>query len=134
MALSNFYELSKYDPTQVSYLNEQCILVDEHDNVLGPISKYDAHRDQGNLHRAFSVFLFNEKGELLLQKRSASKLTFPLLKTNSCCSHPHYIPLEIDQNIGIKLAARRKLYHELGLDLNTVSFSLSLTFFLLVFK
>lgn len=112
---------AKYDPTQVGYLREPCILVDDDDKILGPISKHDAHWKQGSLHRAFSVFLFNERDELLLQQRSSFKITFPLLKTNSCCSHPQYVPNEMDHPVqGTKVAAMRKLKHELGLDPSTV--------------
>ena len=104
-------------------MNEQCIHIDDGDNILGPVSKYDAHHGDGLLHRAFSVFLFNEKSELLLQQRSSFKITFPLLKTNACCSHPLYMPSEMDHPIqGTKIAAMRKLQHELGLDPSTVRF------------
>lgn len=70
------------------------------------------------MHRAFSIFLFNSKKELLLQKRCNSKLTFPNLWTNTCCSHPHFNELEMDNTndfIGIKRAGCRKLEHELGI-------------------
>lgn len=61
---------------------DNCILVDEHDKVIGNANKYDCHKftkaqPKGLLHRAFSVFLFNEEGKLLLQQRAASKITFP---------------------------------------------------------
>lgn len=67
------------------------------------------------------MFLFNSKKELLIQKRSSTKITFPNCWTNSCCSHPHYNDLELDTDLGIRRAAQRKLNHELGikeLDLN----------------
>lgn len=70
------------------------------------------------LHRAFSVFIFNPEKKLLLQKRAASKITFPNLWTNSCCSHPLYNDQESDQSkefIGVRRAARRKVEHELGI-------------------
>ena len=70
------------------------------------------------LHRAFSVFLFNAKGELLLQQRSDEKITFPGMFTNTCCSHPlmKADELEIgDCHIGVRRAAQRKLGHELGI-------------------
>ncbi|XP_058102514.1 isopentenyl-diphosphate Delta-isomerase I isoform X1 [Magnolia sinica] len=69
------------------------------------------------LHRAFSVFLFNSKNELLLQQRSATKVTFPKVWTNTCCSHPLYRDSElIDENfLGVKNAAQRKLFDELGI-------------------
>ncbi|KAG0420515.1 hypothetical protein HPB47_003452 [Ixodes persulcatus] len=73
--------LDSFDPTQVQLLEEQCILVDEQDRVLGSGSKKDCHLmtniNKGLLHRAFSVFLFNSKDELLLQQRSDAKITFP---------------------------------------------------------
>ena len=53
--------------------------------------------EKGMLHRAFSVFLFNEEGKLLLQQRAASKITYPLYFTNTCCSHPLYTPLELEE-------------------------------------
>lgn len=70
------------------------------------------------LHRAFSIFLFNSKKELLLQKRSHSKLTFPNVWSNSCCSHPHFNSFEMDTEnefIGIKRAGLRKIEQELGI-------------------
>lgn len=72
---------------------DQCITVDEKDCILGSGSKYDVHRfhaqqPQGILHRAFSVFLFDSQNRLLLQQRAASKITFPNVWTNTCCSHP----------------------------------------------
>ena len=70
------------------------------------------------LHRAFSVFLFNSKGELLLQQRADEKITFPGMFTNTCCSHPlmKADELEIgDCYIGVRRAAQRKLGHELGI-------------------
>ena len=76
------------------------------------------------LHRAFSVFLFDKDNKLLLQQRAASKITFPSLWTNTCCSHPlyGYEPTEVDNDAdtasgavpGAKRAAIRKLQHELG--------------------
>ncbi|CAH2072612.1 unnamed protein product [Thlaspi arvense] len=69
------------------------------------------------LHRAFSVFLFNSKYELLLQQRSKTKVTFPLVWTNTCCSHPLYRESElIEENVlGVRNAAQRKLLDELGI-------------------
>jgi isopentenyl-diphosphate delta-isomerase len=110
-----------YDSIQVDLLKENCILVDENDNILGSGSKLDCHRrenlDRGMLHRAFSVFLFNEKGELLLQQRSMQKITFPGLFTNTCCSHPLFVPEEICGVLGIKRASQRRLIQELGLHI-----------------
>nr|AMB19715.1 isopentenyl diphosphate isomerase 2 [Taraxacum kok-saghyz] len=103
-------------------LEDECILVDENDKVVGHDTKYNCHLmekiEKGNmLHRAFSVFLFNSKYELLLQQRSATKVTFPLVWTNTCCSHPLYRDTElIDENaLGVRNAAQRKLRDELGI-------------------
>lgn len=88
---------------------EHVILVDEHDRPLGTMEKLEAHR-KGELHRAFSVLLFNSRGELLIQKRSQSKYHSGGLWTNTCCSHP--LPEE-----QISAAAKRKLMQEMGIDL-----------------
>jgi farnesyl-diphosphate farnesyltransferase len=109
---------------------DECLVVDDQDQLVGTENKYNCHRftpeqPRGKLHRAFSVFLFDEAGRLLLQQRAASKITFPKVWTNSCCSHPlsGFSPSEIDtpQDVasgtvqGIKRAAIRKLEHELGI-------------------
>ncbi len=88
---------------------EHVILVDEADNETGTMEKMEAHR-KGVLHRAFSILLFNSKGELLLQKRSSKKYHSGGLWTNTCCSHPN--PGE-----SIAKAANRKLKQEMGIDL-----------------
>ncbi|PIC40430.1 hypothetical protein B9Z55_011775 [Caenorhabditis nigoni] len=109
-------ELAAYDAQQVEYMREACISVDENDEIIGAISKRDAHSSQQlTLHRAFSVFSFTKDNKLLMQKRSAEKITFPNLWTNTCCSHPLHTPLEMDGAIGAKRAAIRKLEHELGI-------------------
>ncbi|MBX2966013.1 MAG: isopentenyl-diphosphate Delta-isomerase [Cyclobacteriaceae bacterium] len=87
---------------------EKVILVDEHDNELGTLEKMEAHR-KGVLHRAFSVMLFNSKGELLIQKRSGNKYHSAGLWTNTCCSHPR--PGE-----QMEKAAQRRLKEEMGID------------------
>ncbi|WJZ85896.1 hypothetical protein VitviT2T_005407 [Vitis vinifera] len=101
---------------------DECILVDENDRIVGHDTKYNCHlmekiESENLLHRAFSVFLFNSKFELLLQQRSATKVTFPLVWTNTCCSHPLYRESElIDENaLGVRNAAQRKLLDELGI-------------------
>ncbi len=63
------------------------ILVNEQDEPIGKMEKIEVHQ-KGLLHRAFSIFIFNEKGEMLLQKRAAGKYHSPGLWTNACCSHP----------------------------------------------
>ena len=103
-------------------MEEQCILVDQNDRVVGHNSKKMCHSISqdgtvGILHRAFSVFLFNSSGKLLLQQRSPAKITFPCYFTNTCCSHPLYLPeeLEEEKQLGVRSAAQRKLLHELGI-------------------
>jgi len=68
--------------------SESLILVDEADREVGHLDKAQCHQGQGVLHRAFSLLIFNDAGELLLQQRSASKRLWPLFWSNSCCSHP----------------------------------------------
>jgi isopentenyl-diphosphate delta-isomerase len=87
---------------------EQVILVDELDQQTGTIEKIEAHR-KALLHRAFSIFIFNPKGEMLLQQRSKAKYHSPGLWTNSCCSHPR--PGE-----SVEAAARRRLKEEMGFE------------------
>ena len=65
----------------------QVILVDQQDNPTGSCEKLEAHQ-KGLLHRAFSVFIFNKKGEMLLQQRAINKYHSGGLWTNACCSHP----------------------------------------------
>jgi isopentenyl-diphosphate Delta-isomerase len=72
----------------------------------------------GMLHRAFSVFLFTPDGKLILQQRAGTKITFPFIWANTCCSHPLSVGSEMieEDALGVKNAARRKLEHELGID------------------
>jgi isopentenyl-diphosphate Delta-isomerase len=72
----------------VSSEREQLILVDANDREIGSLDKAACHDDAGVLHRAFSLFIFDSRGELLLQQRSADKRLWPLYWSNSCCSHP----------------------------------------------
>lgn len=117
--------LTKHDKTQVSLLQEKCILVDENDCVIGSESKKNCHLlnniDKGMLHRAFSIFLFDEKNRLLLQQRSDFKITYPSMWTNTCCSHPLYCDEELDNETGIKSAARRRLLYEFGINVNDIN-------------
>ena len=85
---------------------QHVILVNEHDEPIGTMEKLEAHR-KSILHRAFSVFIFNEKGEMLLQQRALGKYHSPGLWTNACCSHPS--PGESTPD-----AASRRLREELG--------------------
>lgn len=86
---------------------EKVILVDEQDNEIGTMEKMEAH-EKALLHRAFSVFLFNEKGEMLLQKRASEKYHSGGLWTNTCCSHPRPNETSLD-------AAKRRLEEEMGI-------------------
>lgn len=88
---------------------ENVILVDEQDNAIGVMDKMEAHQ-KGILHRAFSIIIFNSKGEMLIQKRANSKYHSGGLWTNACCSHP--LPEET-----MKEATRRRLNYEMGIDL-----------------
>jgi isopentenyl-diphosphate Delta-isomerase len=92
----------------VSSESEELILVDRDDNVLGYDTKARVHDGDGILHRAFSIFLFNTHGELLLQQRSAKKRLWPLFWSNTCCSHPR-------RGEDLEAATQRRLREELGL-------------------
>ena len=85
---------------------EEVVLVDEQDKPVGVMEKMQAHRE-GKLHRAFSVFIFNDKGEMLLQQRAFNKYHSAGLWTNACCSHPK-------PNETTETAAARRLNEELG--------------------
>ena len=87
---------------------ESLILVDEADREVGFLSKERCHEGRGVLHRAFSLLIFNDRGELLLQRRSAAKRLWPHYWSNSCCSHPR-------QAETMEAAVHRRLYQELGL-------------------
>lgn len=84
------------------------VLVDKNDKQVGVEEKITAHR-KGLLHRAFSIFIFDSKGRLLIQKRSASKYHSSNLWSNTCCSHPR--PGE-----STEIAARRRLQEEMGIN------------------
>ena len=86
---------------------EKVILVDKNDNQVGLMPKLEAHK-KGVLHRAFSIFIFNSKYELLLQKRASSKYHSGGLWTNTCCSHPREGEDTLD-------AANRRLDEEMGI-------------------
>ena len=86
---------------------EYVVLVDESDNEIGQMEKQAAHIEP-HLHRAFSIFLFNSKGELLMQQRALSKYHSPGLWTNTCCSHPRASETTAE-------AASRRLMEEMGM-------------------
>ncbi len=91
-------------------MEELLILVDKNDNQIGTMLKMEAH-EKGVLHRAFSVFIFNKKGELMLQQRAAHKYHSPMLWTNTCCSHQR----DGENNIQ---AGERRLQEEMGFTTN----------------
>ncbi|KAJ9298291.1 hypothetical protein DTO271G3_3896 [Paecilomyces variotii] len=122
-------ELEGYDEEQIRLMDEVCIVLDENDKPIGSATKKTCHLmtniNQGLLHRAFSVFLFDSQNRLLLQQRATEKITFPDMWTNTCCSHPLGIPgetgAELDAAIlGVKRAAQRKLNQELGIKAEQV--------------
>jgi len=87
---------------------DSLILVDEADREVGHLSKLQCHDGRGVLHRAFSLLIFNDQGELLLQQRAATKRLWPLYWSNSCCSHPRRAE-------SMETAIHRRLHEELGL-------------------
>ncbi|MGH0136693.1 UNVERIFIED_CONTAM: hypothetical protein FKN15_066566 [Acipenser sinensis] len=114
------------DEKQVQLLSEMCILIDENDGKIGADTKKNCHLnsniDEGLLHRAFSVFLFNNEDKLLIQQRSDAKITFPGCFTNTCCSHPLHTPQEMEEQdaAGVRKAAQRRLKAELGIPVEQV--------------
>lgn len=87
---------------------DQLILVDEADREIGQLDKAACHAGAGRLHRAFSLFIFNDEDQLLLQQRGAAKQLWPLYWSNSCCSHPRH-------GESMASAIHRRLMEELGL-------------------
>jgi isopentenyl-diphosphate delta-isomerase len=88
--------------------DEMVVLVNEANEPLGLAPKSAVHTNETPLHRGFSAFIFDTEGKLLLQQRSASKVTWPLVWSNSVCGHPA-------EDESAEEAARRRLAHELGL-------------------
>lgn len=86
---------------------EDLILVDENDDEIGHLSKAECHDGDGILHRAFSLFLFDANGRLLLQQRAGSKRLWPGFWSNSCCSHPR-------RGESMRTATERRLGDELN--------------------
>ena len=94
---------------QVSFDDEPLILVDEQDLPIGHTDKWSCHQGEGQLHRAFSAFVFDDQGRLLLQQRSDQKLLWPGIWSNSCCSHPR-------KGETLAYATQRRLREELGFE------------------
>lgn len=99
----------EHSSSVVSFEDESLILVDSNDQPVGHASKEEAHNGSGMLHRAFSLFIFNSAGELLLQKRAADKRLWGGYWSNSVCSHPR-------QGENLKIATQRRLDEELGFN------------------
>ena len=97
-----------HEHPDVSFDSEELILVDADDDPIGHLSKDLCHDGHGILHRAFSLFILNEHGELLLQQRSAGKRLWPGYWANSCCSHPR-------RGETMEQAIERRLLQELGM-------------------
>lgn len=95
------------DPV-VSSEDELLILVDRDDEEIGHLDKGACHDGEGVLHRAFSLFIFNDDGELLLQRRAFDKRLWPGFWSNSCCSHPR-------RGERLEEAVERRLSEELGM-------------------
>jgi isopentenyl-diphosphate delta-isomerase len=93
----------------VSSEKEQLILVDRNDTEIGHVDKASAHDAGGLLHRAFSLFIFDPDGRLLMQQRSASKRLWPHYWSNSCCSHPR-------RGESMEEATSRRLRDELNIE------------------
>ncbi|MBH33668.1 MAG: hypothetical protein CMB75_04650 [Euryarchaeota archaeon] len=109
--------LEGLDSDQRSMMTELCILVDKEDNPIGGASKKDCHYGEGALHRAFSVLLFDRNDRLLVQKRASTKITFPSIWANTCCSHPLMISNDgTDVEESVRSAAIRKMEQELGIS------------------
>lgn len=90
-------------------VEDELILVDENDRCIGTLPKQKAHEDGGVLHRAFSIFIFDDAGRMLLQLRGKDKYHFGGHWTNACCSHPR-------RGEELQEAAHRRLREELGFD------------------
>lgn len=91
----------------VSSDDEALILVDDQDNEIGYLNKADCHAGSGVLHRAFSIFLFDDAGRLLLQQRASGKQLWPMFWSNTCCSHPR-------RGETLEIATARRLDDELN--------------------
>jgi isopentenyl-diphosphate delta-isomerase len=124
-----------HDEEQIKLMAENCIVLDYNDVPIGSGTKKLCHImeniNKGLLHRAFSVFLFDSNNRLLLQQRATEKITFADMWTNTCCSHPLCVDSEMGADKGditdldcaihgAKVAAQRKLYHELGIEAEDV--------------
>ena len=106
--IKNLNQLSRLIKQDITKLNDQVILVNKQDRIIGLETKLKAHQGRAKLHRAVSVQLFNHKGEWLLQQRSKAKLLFPLFWANTVCT-------DVRSNETYQQAAQRRLQEEFGL-------------------
>ncbi len=97
----------------VSFDDEKLIVVNQQDAIIDYKTRTECHQGDGILHRAFSIFIFNDSQELILQRRSAQKLLWPDFWSNSCCSHPR-------QGEKLDSAAKRRLKEELGIETDLI--------------
>ncbi len=102
-------ETAEHTGDIVSFDHEALIIVDAQDHILGHDTKSALHEGAGTLHRAFSIFLFNDAGNVLLQQRSEHKRLWPGFWSNTCCSHPR-------RGETYALATQRRLKEELGIE------------------
>ncbi len=93
----------------VSFEDELLILVDENDSIIDHKTKEESHNGDGILHRAFSVFIFDDQNRVLMQKRSEQKRLWPLYWSNSCCSHPR-------KGESYEISTQRRIKEELGIS------------------
>lgn len=110
-------------------MSELLALVDESDNIVTAEEKFKCHRrtpthDHGKLHRAFSLFIFHptQPNKMLMQRRAAKKHTFPLMWSNTACSHPSWpeeASVQVDSESGVKRAAVRRAQQELGVTIDS---------------
>lgn len=98
-------------------MNEQVVLVDNSNRAIGTADKYQVHTGNTPLHRGFSLFIFNARGELLLQQRSPQKIAWPNIWSNSVCGHPA-------KDESAKAAAKRRALYELGIELKTANINM----------
>lgn len=121
---TRFYSVAAatLDPYQEEEMKKKLIVLNENDEMIGYDTKYNCHRVRNGklpLHRAFSVFIFNSKNEILLQQRASCKVTFPDHVTNACCSHPLYDPYVYRDNLQtMGNCVQRRLWVELGIPSN----------------
>lgn len=108
-------EMTNNDPV-VSNDGDELILVDADDRELGFLDKASCHDGEGVLHRAFSLFVLDRDGRILLQRRAGDKRLWPGYWSNTCCSHPR-------RGEGMRAAVERRSLEELGIGIHTLSFA-----------